>query len=87
VSAGTWKTEVEVVAEPDNELVDNTRQCSSTFTGTNNGKCGVAVCFAIDESSSQTAAGFALSTAFVKAVVGNISAISSEWALVFLNWH
>jgi hypothetical protein len=52
---------------------------SSHFVAAANGQCGVALCFAIDESSSQTAAGFALSTAFVKALVRNISAISSEW--------
>lgn len=42
------------------------------------GTCGVALCFAIDESSSQTAANFASAMQLVKDVVGNISQVSDS---------
>jgi hypothetical protein len=52
---------------------------SSHTAAATGGTCGVAVCFAIDESSSQSPANFAQAMQFVKDVVGNISQVSSEW--------
>jgi hypothetical protein len=55
-----------------------------TGHGVAGGQCGIALCFALDESSSMRYEDFARSTQFIKDVIGNISQVSSEWAATAL---